>query len=101
MAANDTTDQPAGPDAELSAMRRIYEDVTLTLQSMPDLQQAFIQATRLADDLRKMADDAALTRARVAAQIHDAEALSLAALATKLGISKARADQLLKAARNR
>lgn len=101
MTGNDTTDEPAGPDAGLSAMRRLYEDVTMALQTMPDLQQAFSRATRLADDLRKMADGAALTRAKVAAQIHDAENLSLAGLATKLGMSKARANQLLKAARDR
>nr|WP_055506801.1 hypothetical protein [Nonomuraea pusilla] len=86
-------------DVNLHAMKRLYEEVTLALQTMPDLQQAFVRATRLADDLREMADGAALTRAKVAARIHDAEGLSLAVLATRLGVSKARADQLLKAAR--
>ncbi|TDB97420.1 hypothetical protein E1267_39825 [Nonomuraea longispora] len=85
----------------LIAIRQAYEDAEVALNSMTDFEEAYQLATQLADGLRTLADAAALARARSAAQISEAEALSLAGLATKLGVSKARASQLLRAARGR
>ncbi|GAA3168007.1 hypothetical protein [Nonomuraea roseoviolacea] len=90
----------AGRDNPADVLRRIYEQISGALQMSSDPEVAFGSATVLADALREMADDAALTRAKVAAQIREGEGLSIQALGERLGISKARADQLLRAARN-
>ncbi|NRQ35762.1 hypothetical protein HII36_28590 [Nonomuraea sp. NN258] len=86
-------------DAGLRAIKELHQNLSAALESASDLQAAFESATRLADALREMADGAALTRAKIAAQMAEDESLSLAGLAAKLGVSKARADQLIKAAR--
>ena len=66
---------------------------------MPDPRAAFDGATRLANTLRDAASSAAQVRAGMAAQLWRAEELSLAALADRLGVSKARAAQLVNAAK--
>lgn len=96
---NVPSSKPTDLDAGLYAIRRAYRDAKAGLHTMPDLGMAYAIATRLADVIREIADDAALTRAEMAAQVRDAEELSLAGLAARLGVSKARAGQLLKAAR--
>lgn len=83
---------------ELEAVRQAYEEANAALQAMSDCEQAYQVATQLADCLRELADAAALARARSAARLHCSENLSLAGLATKLGVSKSRAKQLLQAA---
>lgn len=99
-ADGDTSRASNEPDA-LEPMKRAYDQINANLQGMADLEAAYHIATRLADCLRKLADDAALTRAKCAAKISDAEKLSLRRLADKLGISKARADQLIRVARRK
>lgn len=98
--SNNIAKESAVPGDGLSAIRQLYVEVSEALQNTSDLQQAFDSVTRLANGLRELADSAALTRAKVAAQIREDEGLSVAALGAKLGMSKARADQLLNAARN-
>lgn len=85
----------------LELITRVYDWVISDLQRMTDLDAAYEIATRLADGMRQLADDAALARAKSAAKISDAENLSRKGLANRLGVSKARADQLIQAARNR
>ena len=63
-------------------------------------EAAFKIATDLATVYRETADEVANLRAREAARIKDSEGLSLAALADRLGISKTRADQLMRVARS-
>ncbi|MEV4308808.1 hypothetical protein [Nonomuraea sp. NPDC049624] len=84
----------------LELLKRVYDWVSADLQRMTDLDAAYEIATRLADGMRRLADDAALARAKSAAKISDAENLSRKMLANRLGISKARADQLIRSARN-
>lgn len=66
-------------------------------------EQAYLHATRLATVLtgshQALANSIATLRARSAGRIQDTEQLSLAALAIRLGVSKARADQLVKRAK--
>lgn len=85
--------------AALFGLRRAFREAVTAVQATADPQEAYESATRLADGLREMADAAARVRAETAARIHRAESLSLAGLAERLGVSKARADQLLRAAR--
>jgi hypothetical protein len=62
---------------------------------------AFARATRLVELLRAQVDEAAELRVRAAARIYEAESLSLAGLADRLGISKARAAQLINSSKSR
>ncbi|MET9340300.1 hypothetical protein [Nonomuraea sp. NPDC003804] len=89
----------AGLDAALFALRRAYQDAVRQMRAEPDLHAAFLIATRLAEQVREMADDAALVRAEAALRIQTSEALSVSELAAQIGLSKARAGQLVRAAR--
>ncbi|TDD22261.1 hypothetical protein [Nonomuraea diastatica] len=92
--------EPQEPDDGFDSIKQEYKKVNAALQSMDDLEAAYQIATQLADGMRQLADAAALARAKSAARICDTEQLSLSGLAARLGVSKARASQLLKAARN-
>lgn len=60
---------------------------------------AFAVASELATAYREVADEMTGYRVREAARLRDAESLSLAGLAKRLGISKARAEQLVNMAK--
>lgn len=85
-------------DAALDLLRRAYKDAADLIENTPAAEQAFESATELAGSLRAVAEDAAELRARMAARIWKAEEMSLAALAQRIGVSKARAAQLIKTA---
>ena len=80
----------------LASLRDAYEQAAAAIQRDPQTQRAFESATALADALRQLAENAANLRARTAARIATEEKLSLSVLATRIGVSKARADQLIK-----
>ncbi|MEU7900281.1 hypothetical protein AB0B45_46545 [Nonomuraea sp. NPDC049152] len=86
-------------DAALFALRRAYQEAVRQMRAEPDLHAAYLIATRLAEQVREIADGAALVRAEAALCIQTAEALSVSELAAQLGLSKARAGQLVRAAR--
>ncbi|MEV2270888.1 hypothetical protein [Nonomuraea africana] len=88
-----------GLDAALFAVRRAYQEAVRQMRAEPDLRVAYESATRLAEQIRELADEAALVRAEAALRIQTAEGLSVSALAEQLGLSKARAGQLARAAR--
>ncbi|MFC4007952.1 hypothetical protein ACFOY2_12015 [Nonomuraea purpurea] len=88
------------PNAALDSIQQAYNQAAAALQNSSDLETAYQVATRLADNMRELADAAALIRAKSAQRIWESEQLSLSGLAAKIGVSKARADQLIKAARN-
>ncbi|MFI6180797.1 hypothetical protein ACIA8R_35070 [Nonomuraea sp. NPDC051191] len=95
---NDKDDSSRERHPELVAVRRAYEKADAALQDIGDAEQAYQMATQLADCLRELADAAALARAKSAARLRRSGNLSIAGLATKLGLSKSRAGQLLRAA---
>jgi len=80
----------AAADVALSAIRLIG-----------DSQEKLEAAGRLVEALRSRSDEAARIRHAEAVRIYEAESLSLAQLASRVGISKARADQIVKAERER
>ncbi|MFD8527204.1 hypothetical protein ACFV0L_07300 [Streptosporangium canum] len=92
-------DQQSSPDIVLHPLSQAFQEATRAIRAMPEPRDAYDSATRLAHEVRSKADLAAQVRAEAAARIHEAEKLSIAGLAERLGISKARAAQLLKAAR--
>ena len=80
----------------LGELRSVYEQVVALIQRDPHAQRSFERATALADALRQLAQHAADIRAQAAARIAKEEKLSLSVLATRIGVSKARAGQLVK-----
>jgi hypothetical protein len=75
-------------DVALSAIRRIA-----------DSQEKLEATGKLRDGLRSRSDEAARIGHAEAVRIYEAESLSLGQLANRVGISKARADQIVKARR--
>ena len=61
-------------------------------------QEKLEAAGRLVEALRARSDEAARIRHAEAVRIYETESLSLAQLAHRVGISKARADQIIKQA---
>jgi hypothetical protein len=86
-------------DMAIDALERAYNDAVAAITAMPVAQQAFNGATRLADLLRELAEAAPALRAREARRIWEEEQVSLATLAGRIGVSKARAGQLINAAK--
>lgn len=76
----------AAADAALAAIRLIA-----------DSQEKLEAAGVLVEALRSRSDEAARIRHAEAVRIYEAESLSLAQLASRVGISKARADQIIRA----
>src|SRR5215216_1652054 len=92
--------QPEEAAAEaLDALTTAYREAVATINAIPNPQRAFEYATQLANALRDTYQQASELRTQAAARIWQAEELSLAALAERIGVSKARADQLIRAAR--
>ena len=80
----------AAADIALAAIRRTA-----------DSQQKLEAAGRLVEALRSRSDEAARIRHAEAVRIFETESLSLAHLADRVGVSKARADQIIKAEERR
>ena len=92
--------QPEEAAAEaLDALTAAYRKAVATISAIPNPQRAFEYATQLANALRGTYEEASELRTHAAARIWEAEELSLAALAQRIGVSKARADQLIRAAK--
>jgi hypothetical protein len=83
-------------DAALESLAAAYRGALEALDD-PDPQTALDRTGKLAAATRKMADEAAELRLQAVGRIWEAEQLSLAALADRVGISKSRADQLVRA----
>ena len=84
---------------EVAALLKSAEATLVAIAALGDPQERLEAYSRLAEELRMVSDRAARHRGEEVLRIKDAEALSLAALAGRVGISKARADQLVRAAR--
>jgi YesN/AraC family two-component response regulator len=90
---------PAGKEID-SALAAA--DVALdAIRHIADSQEKLEAAGRLVEELRSRSDEAARIRHAEAVRIYEAESLSLAQLANRVGISKARAGQITKAARQK
>ncbi len=92
-------DAPARVAASLAEIHRAYSLAQEALEQESDPRVAFQVATTFADALRSLAEQGAELRASTVARIWESEATSLAGLADKIGVSKARAGQLMQAAR--
>jgi hypothetical protein len=98
--SNRQTASEDGFAVALASLRDAYEEAAVAIHGDPQAQHAFESATALADTLRQLAENAASLRARTAVRIATEEKLSLSVLAARIGVSKARADQLIKSAKD-
>ncbi|MBB5870590.1 DNA-binding transcriptional regulator YiaG [Allocatelliglobosispora scoriae] len=83
-------------DQDLTAVKATFLSAQEAVRAAPEPQQGFKQATDLAELMRDLADTAAGLRAEAVRRIWQSEKMSIAELADRIGVSKARADQLLK-----
>lgn len=84
----------------LASLRDAYGQAAAAIHGDSQAQHAFESASALADTLRQLAEDAADLRARTAARIAAEDRLSLSVLAARIGVSKARAGQLIKSVKD-
>lgn len=82
----------------LAVLTRAYQDAAAAAETISDARGAYEAATALADALRTFSDQAADLRARTVGRIWGHGSISLSALAQQIGVSKARANQLVKSA---
>ncbi|MFI5935779.1 hypothetical protein [Actinoplanes sp. NPDC051494] len=85
------------------ALNRLRESAAVAMaavEEIPEPNRAFEQATALREAIDGLVGEAAALRARMAARIYESEKLSLAALANRIGVSKARADQLIRSTKS-
>jgi hypothetical protein len=83
----------------LRAFELAYRRAEDLITAMPEPQRAFESATALREATDSLVGRAAELRARMAGRIWEAEQMSLAVLADRIGVSKSRADQLLRIAK--
>lgn len=97
-----TADRPSAEliRAAIADARDVYDHARDVLADETDPHHAFELATEFAVALRALADDGADLRAAAVGRIWENEATSLAKLAQKIGVSKARAAQLVQTARS-
>jgi DNA-directed RNA polymerase specialized sigma24 family protein len=81
-------------------LRVAFEQLRDHIAADADAVTAFHLATELRDEADALVSDAAVLRARMALRVMETEGLSLAQLAERLGTSKSRADQFVRAARD-
>ena len=84
--------------AALAAIAAACEAARQEAAAAPDMLEAYNRASQLLEAISGERGQMARWRAKMAARIYRAQGLSLADLARKLGMSKSRADQFVRAA---
>lgn len=79
----------------LADIDRAAKTAAAAIQAEPDPRRAFRLATDLTEVLRERTSDSAELRVLAATRIFEAEHMSLSSLADQIGVSKARAAQLI------
>lgn len=85
--------------AALAELACTMKDVATVIDTIVDPDAAFRDATTLGLHLAQHVETAASLRAHAAQRIYDAEKMTLAELADRIGVSKSRAHQFLDAAK--
>jgi hypothetical protein len=84
----------------LDLIESLYDETADTIRAIANPDQAFRLATDFANRVRALHDEQETKlrklRAEQAVRIKDQESLSLAKLADRISVSKARADQLVR-----
>lgn len=92
-------DVPSEITELIEALATLDSRATAIIRRAPGLQARFNATDPWATALREAADRAAAERVRIVGAIWDAEELSLAKLATRIGKSKSRTDDLVRASK--
>ncbi|HEY3958624.1 MAG TPA: hypothetical protein VGM53_35115 [Streptosporangiaceae bacterium] len=87
------------PGDSVGTVARELERAMEYIRGLDDADDRWREASRLGELLKRVLEDAGSLRAAMALRIHQDEGLSLGQLGRRLGISKARADQLVRQAR--
>lgn len=87
--------------AEIKAMTAAFHRAAVAIEASSDPAEAFADASALGDLAKRITTGATGFRAYLAARMYADDRLSLAQLAALLGISKARAAQLVRAGQER
>lgn len=97
--AKSESGQPRDLAERVEALGRAYEDLARDIEAGGDRQAGLESAARLADLLRGAAESAAELRARVLLRIQEEQHLTLSELGAMVGVTRARAGQLVQVAR--
>ncbi|MEU0570869.1 hypothetical protein ABZ297_36495 [Nonomuraea sp. NPDC005983] len=84
----------------LADLERAFGAAVSAIDAEPDHNRAYDGATELVETVRRLFEASADQRALSAARIFEQERMSLAGLADRIGVSKARAAQLIKTAKD-
>ena len=94
--ANENAPTAQDYEAAFADFTAAYARLAAVVRADPDASQAFTYATELGDGvLRELVNSARELRAQTAHRIWKAEELSLAALGKRIGVSKARAKEIV------
>lgn len=95
-----TSQEAVSPVAKaMTDIDRAFKAAAAAIETDDDPRRSFQLATDLTEALRERTNDAASLRALAAARVFEAERMSLAGLADRIGVSKARAAQLIRSSR--
>jgi hypothetical protein len=83
----------------LADLEHAFGAAVIAINAEADPNRAYGGATELVETLRRIFEESADLRAHSAARIFQEEQMSLAGLADRIGVSKARAAQLIKTAK--
>ncbi|MEO3871316.1 hypothetical protein ABGB18_21090 [Nonomuraea sp. B12E4] len=84
----------------LADLERAFDSALMAIDADTDHNRAYNGATELVEMLRRLFETSGNQRALSAARIFEQEEMSLASLADRIGVSKARAAQLIKTAKD-
>ncbi|TDD22259.1 hypothetical protein [Nonomuraea diastatica] len=84
----------------LADLEHAFDAAREAINAEPDHDRAYVGATELVETLRRLFEASGDQRAMSAARIFEREQLSLAGLADRISVSKARAAQLMKTAKD-
>lgn len=79
----------------LTAFDLAYQRTLAAIANDRDLDRAFRRATAVGERLQVLREQLTALRSQTAKRIYDTEALSLAVLANRVGVSRSRAAQLV------
>ncbi len=82
--------------AVLAELDAAHARAVAAIEGSADLDAAFAAVNKLAAHMRRLDAADAELRTRIVGQVWHSERLSLAALADRIGVSKSRADQLIR-----
>lgn len=90
--------ESGGSDGNEAAQRSAFEARAASILAMEDLNKALEEAGKLVSAQLEFRHEAAEIRAEVARRMYAAGGLSIDQVARKLGVSKARADRIIRRA---